>query len=59
MRKWAKAVEGVEPSDDVDPTLLSLLADDLNTAGAIARLHELHRNGDMPQLLSALTLMGR
>ena len=58
LRKWAKAVEGVQASDDVDAGVLSALADDLNTPGAIARLHALHAEGDFPHLLNALTLMG-
>ena len=58
LRKWAKAVEGVEPADELDAGVLAALSDDLNTAGAIARLHVLFGDGDYPHLLSALTLMG-
>ena len=58
LRKWAKASEGVTPAEDVDPIVLAALSDDLNTAGAIARLHALAGEGDMPHVLSALALLG-
>ena len=58
LRKWAKALEGLEPSGETDSQVLETLADDLNTAGAIARLHTLFAEGNYPHLLSALTLMG-
>ncbi|MEL7105319.1 MAG: cysteine--tRNA ligase [Pseudomonadota bacterium] len=58
LRKWAKAAEGVQASEDTDPEVLTALADDLNTAGAIGRMHELFRNGDLPRLLNAFILMG-
>ena len=41
LRKWRGLVAGVEPLGDVDPEVIETLADDLNTAGAFARLHEL------------------
>ena len=56
--KWAGAVEGVTAAEQVDGAVLAALSDDLNTAGAIARLHALHGAGDSAGLLSALTLMG-
>ena len=58
LRKWAKGAQGVEPSVDADPAFLAALADDLNTPGAIARLHALFGEGEIPHLLNALTLMG-
>jgi cysteinyl-tRNA synthetase len=58
LQKWARAAEGVSPSNDVDPGVIAALSDDLNTAGVIARLHALHSEGDIPHLLSALTFMG-
>ncbi|MCV6595063.1 MAG: cysteine--tRNA ligase [Silicimonas sp.] len=57
LRKWAKAVGGVAPGV-VDPAFLAALADDLNTAGAIARLHALYGAGDAPALRAALDLLG-
>ena len=58
LRKWAMAVEGAEPAKDLDAGVLAALSDDLNTAGAIARLHALYAEGAYPHLLNALTLMG-
>jgi cysteinyl-tRNA synthetase len=58
LLKWAKAVDAVAPSADIDGVVLAALTDDLNTAGAIARLHALYGEGDFSRLLSALNLMG-
>jgi len=58
LRKWAKAVEGVEPANTVDPVLIEALSDDLNTAGAIARLHALFKEGNLASVHRSLTLMG-
>ncbi|MBR9765580.1 MAG: cysteine--tRNA ligase [Rhodobacteraceae bacterium] len=38
LRQWCALLEGVEPTGP-DADLVAALADDLNTAGAIARLH--------------------
>ncbi len=40
LRGWRKLTDGVEPGK-IDPQVLAALADDLNTPGAVARLHEL------------------
>lgn len=58
LAKWAKAVDGAEPAEDVDLGLLEALSDDLNTAGAIARLHALFKKGKMASLHRSLRLMG-
>ena len=42
LRGWHRLVAGAEPSGP-DQDLVDLLADDLNTAGAIARLHAMAR----------------
>ena len=39
LRKWRAIVKGVEPAKDLDSFFTAKLADDLNTAGAIAELH--------------------
>ena len=49
-----RGVEPVEPDSEV----VAALADDLNTAGAIARLHEMKRLGMGPELLASARLMG-
>ena len=57
LRKWYSQVEGVDgqaPSD----TLVSALADDLNTAGAIADLHKASNAGDLAALKAGMQLVG-
>ncbi|MFT4150458.1 MAG: cysteine--tRNA ligase [Paracoccaceae bacterium] len=57
LRKWRAQVAGVAagvPSTAV----IEALADDLNTAGAIAQLHELSRAGDAAGLKASAALLG-
>ena len=57
LRKWyalAAAADGSTPDED----LIGLLADDLNTAGAIGHLHKLAGAGDAAALRSGLQLLG-
>lgn len=58
LRKWRAAVAGIEPAPAASPSVMAALADDLNTPGAIAALHELFRDGDLPGLLASAQLMG-
>jgi len=51
------AVQGVEPAGP-DTEVIAALADDLNTAGAIARLHVLKKEGRAAELLASARLMG-
>ncbi|MFN6977865.1 MAG: cysteine--tRNA ligase, partial [Gemmobacter sp.] len=46
LRRWQGLVAGVEPAAEPAPAVLDALADDLNTAGAIAALHALAAAGD-------------
>ena len=57
LRKWHGLVEQVE-TGTVDEAVLSALADDMNTAGAIARLHELAHTGDLAALKGSAALIG-
>ena len=57
LRKWRGMVEGVEAAA-VPETVLFALADDLNTAGAIAELHKLASAGDAAALKAGATLLG-
>ncbi|MCA0043730.1 cysteine--tRNA ligase [Celeribacter litoreus] len=41
LKKWRKTTDGVEAGEPA-PEVISALADDLNTAGAIAELHKLY-----------------
>jgi cysteinyl-tRNA synthetase len=58
LRKWAKVAEGVAAAENLDAGVLAALSDDLNTAGAIARLHALYGEGDVAHLVGALNLLG-
>ncbi|MAY32315.1 MAG: cysteine--tRNA ligase [Rhodovulum sp.] len=57
LRKWRKMVDGVTagaPSHAV----VAAIADDLNTAGAIAELHKLAAAGDVETLLGSAQMLG-
>jgi len=58
LRKWRALTDGIAPSDDVAPTVVEALTDDLNTAGAIAALHEIARSGDAAELKASAGLLG-
>ena len=58
LRRWRGLVNGVEPSLNPAPAVLGALADDLNTAGAIAALHELAGQGDAAGLLASARMLG-
>jgi cysteinyl-tRNA synthetase len=57
LRKWRGLVAGVEASAPAT-AVLEALADDLNTAGAIAELHALAARGDAAGLKASALLMG-
>ncbi len=57
LRKWRALVRGVAPTD-VDARLLAALADDLNSAGALAVLHELAAAGKAGALKASAGLLG-
>ena len=57
LRKWRGLLQGVEagaPSERV----VAALSEDLNTAGAIAVLHDLARDGDLAGLKGSAGLLG-
>ncbi|MEL7093394.1 MAG: cysteine--tRNA ligase, partial [Pseudomonadota bacterium] len=58
LQKWADAARDHVAAETVDPLVEVALRDDLNTSGAIARMHALFAAGDIPHLLSALDLVG-
>lgn len=58
LRKWRALVAGVEPADGPAPAVLAALADDLNTAGALAALHELAAGGDLAGLKASAGMLG-
>ena len=57
LHKWHELVQGVEPAA-LDDTVLAHVANDLNTPGALARLHELAKAGDAAALLAAGQFLG-
>ena len=57
LRKWRGMVTGVAASAPSD-AVVAALADDLNTAGAIAELHALAAGGDAAGLKASAGLMG-
>ena len=57
LRKWRSITEGMEASEVALPVLESL-ADDLNTAGAVAELHKLAAAGDVACLKASAQMMG-
>ncbi len=57
LRKWRGLIEGVEAAE-VPTQVLSAIADDINTAGAIAELHKLASAGDAAGLKAGAALLG-
>ncbi|MQQ07049.1 cysteine--tRNA ligase [Epibacterium sp. SM1979] len=58
LRKWRALTAGVEPAATAAAAVLEALADDLNTAGAVAELHKLAASGEAASLLASAQLMG-
>lgn len=58
LRKWRALVEGVAPAAAPLETVVAALADDLNTAGAMAALHGAAAAGDGAGLLASARLLG-
>ncbi|MEL6992122.1 MAG: cysteine--tRNA ligase [Pseudomonadota bacterium] len=57
LRKWYAQAEDAETSAP-DPRVISALADDLNTPGALAICHEMSGEGDAKGLRSAMVFLG-
>ena len=57
LRKWRKLCDGVRPSL-VSQLALESIADDLNTAGAIAELHALASRGEADKLKATAGVLG-
>ncbi|MGY9013052.1 MAG: cysteine--tRNA ligase, partial [Rhodobacterales bacterium] len=58
LRKWRALSAGIEPASRAAPEVLACLADDLNTAGAIAVLHKLAAQGDVAGLMAGADMLG-
>ncbi len=57
LRRWRALVAGVEAGAP-SPAVVAALADDLNTAGAVAELHRLAAAGDAAALKGSAGLLG-
>jgi cysteinyl-tRNA synthetase len=57
LRKWRGLVDGVE-AGQLPEAVLSAVADDLNTAGALAELHKLASAGDSAGLKAGAQMLG-
>ena len=57
LRKWHAMVENVSPAS-LDDVILQNVSNDLNTPGALARMHELAKSGSVELLLSAGQFLG-
>ncbi len=58
LRKWRTLTAGVEPASNVPAPVVAAVADDLNTAGAIAELHKLASAGAAQDLLAGAEFLG-
>ncbi len=58
LRKWRTLTAGVAPTATVPAQVLDCVADDLNTAGAIAALHGFASAGDAAALLAGAQILG-
>jgi len=58
LRKWRVLTDGIEPSANAASTVVNALADDLNTAGAIAAMHDLVKRGEIGGLKASANLLG-
>ncbi len=56
--RWSSELEGIAGAPVVPNVVLTPLADDLNTSGAIAALHALHKKSRLPELRAALSFLG-
>lgn len=58
LRKWRTLTADVAPATEVPSEVLQPVADDLNTAGAIAALHQFASAGDAAKLLVGAQFLG-
>ena len=57
LRKWHGIVQGVD-AGVVDAGVIAALSDDLNTAGALTRLHQIANSGDAATLRASAQMLG-
>ena len=56
--KWRELAKGIDPQPRVPATVIEALADDLNTAGAVAELHRLANEGNVAALRAGANFLG-
>jgi cysteinyl-tRNA synthetase len=55
---WFRGTDGVDAAEKVPRDVVELLANDVNTSGALAEMHGLANRDDWPGLKAAMRLMG-
>ncbi|SET51936.1 cysteine--tRNA ligase [Paracoccus homiensis] len=58
LRRWRGLAAGIEPAASPAPAVIEALGDDLNTAGAIAALHEMVAGDDLPLFVASARMLG-
>jgi cysteinyl-tRNA synthetase len=58
LKAWFAATDGIEPAATVSTEVVEMLSNDLNTAGAIAILHELKHRDQLGELKAAMQFLG-
>ncbi|MGB3179288.1 MAG: cysteine--tRNA ligase [Albidovulum sp.] len=58
LRKWRELTEDLPSTGKLPSPFLQVLADDLNTAGALAELHAFARNGQLQELKAGADVLG-
>jgi cysteinyl-tRNA synthetase len=58
LRNWYNQTLGEQPATELDEDFLKCVCNDLNTAGAISRLHKLSAEGRVSDLLAGLEFLG-
>jgi len=58
LYKWRQLTLGVDPAKSLPDTFLDIIADDLNTAGAIAEIHKMARAGQWGALKACAQHLG-
>jgi cysteinyl-tRNA synthetase len=58
LRKWRGLTAGIEPAASPSPAVVAAVADDVNTAGALAEMHKMANAGDAAELLASGLFLG-
>jgi len=58
LANWYRLTDGIVAHSHADPQVLAMLANDLNTHGALSKMHAMARDNDAPALKAAMQLVG-